>query len=133
MHSHPACLPRFSASPTSPAIDMCAPRRGRSDLIESGMVGSRLGDLVRAILYDRPLNASSLPEIATVESLARDARGWILHYSDAYHVHHDPDACDRGVGMREGDRAAAPGDARGDRAVGPCGKGARLRHAGVAP
>ncbi len=49
MQSHPTCLPRVKDSPTSPAIDMCAPSIGRVDLPVFA---------IRRILYQRTLKAS---------------------------------------------------------------------------
>src|ERR1039458_8406594 len=42
MHSQPTCLPRISASPTSPAIDICTPRSGRVDWPVFAIVTCRL-------------------------------------------------------------------------------------------
>src|SRR5208283_1901007 len=84
MHSQPACLPRVSASPTSPAIDMCAPRIGRLGLPVFAIVTCRLyapgfagAGASRFYTNERPKRAA----LNRATALARDAHRWILHYS----------------------------------------------------
>src|ERR1700719_119273 len=70
IHSQPTRLPRISASPTSPAIDMCAPSIGRR--------GLPVFAIVRCRTFHR---LGGRERIAILYALARDAYRWILHYS----------------------------------------------------
>src|SRR6267154_556668 len=142
MHSHPTRSPRISASPTPPAIDSCAPRRGRSDLLVWGIVLWR-GFIRIAILYARVYRQEHIESTRQSEervSCSRRLRtdtslldAHFICYQSSLYCEFGHGARSRGVRMRSCDLSSAAGDARGNRAVGPCREAARLRDAGVAP